>query len=86
MEHELPYAALADALRERLAIIADRDHATKDPLGHIARLKAVSEKIDILRSRLPADIPGRLDHFLAGCSYDKALTFIEENFPATRAR
>jgi hypothetical protein len=71
-------ADLAQALRERLAIIRDeesrRDHAT-----HIDRLRAVSEKIDRLHALLPSSTNPQLKHYLQRKSYDKALEFIEAN-------
>jgi hypothetical protein len=67
---------LAQALRERLAVIRDeesrRDHAT-----HIERLRAVSEKIDRLQESLPASTDARLKHYLDRKSYDKALEHLE---------
>ena len=71
-------ADLAQALRERLAIIRDEesrcDHAT-----HIDRLRAVSEKIDRLQTLLPSSTNPQLKHYLQRKSYDKALEFIEAN-------
>lgn len=77
METNNSYRALADALRERLAVIADHEARSKDAAAHLERLKAVSEKILRIQSELPPGIPPRLNHFLQGCSYDKALAFIE---------
>ena len=82
MENENLLQALADALRERLAVIADHELRCKDPATQLERLKAASEKIIRIQSQLPQGIPPRLDHFLQGCSYDKALAFLEENYPA----
>ncbi len=73
-----PYSALADALRERLAVIADHELRRNDPAAQLERLKAVSEKITRLQSALPQPVNPRLAHFLQGCSYDKALAFIEQ--------
>jgi hypothetical protein len=67
---------LAEALRERLAIIHDED-SRRDGAKHIARLKAVSERIDDLQSRLPGSLDPRLAHFLERKSYDKALQYLE---------
>ena len=72
-----PYRDLAAALRERLAIIADRDSYQRDPSGHLDRLKAVGECIVGLGARLPAPVDPRLAHYLQRCSYDKALAFLE---------
>jgi hypothetical protein len=67
---------LAAALRERLAIIAD-EASRSDDEKHIARLRAVSEKIDNLQEALPRSIDPRLAHYLRRRSYDKALEFLE---------
>ena len=67
---------LADALRERLAIIRDED-SRRDPDKHVARLSAISEKIDNLAAALPKPIDPQLAHFLQRKSYDKALEFLE---------
>ena len=77
METETPYSRLAAALRERLAVIADHEARTHDPKAHLERLKAASENIINVQSQLPPDISPRLRHFLDGCSYDKALAFLE---------
>lgn len=71
------YPALAAALRERLAVIADREHYQRDPAGHLERLKEVAGRIDTLKEQLPPDIDPQLAHYLQRASYDKALAFIE---------
>jgi hypothetical protein len=67
---------LAQALRERLAVICD-EQSRRDEAKHIARLKAVSERIDNLQARLPKPIDPRLAHYLQRKSYDKALAHLE---------
>ena len=67
---------LAQALRERLAIIDD-EKSRRDEEKHIARLKAISEQIDDLQTRLPKTIDPRLAHYLERKSYVKALDFLE---------
>ncbi len=74
MENAL--ADLAQALRERLAVIHD-DQGRRDEAKHIARLRAVSEKIDKLQAALPQPVDPRLAHYLQRRSYDKALEFLE---------
>jgi hypothetical protein len=74
MENTL--ADLAHTLRERLAIIHD-DQSRRDEANHIARLRAVSEKIDKLQAALPQPVDPRLAHYLQRRSYDKALEFLE---------
>ncbi|MBA3543518.1 MAG: hypothetical protein H0T83_03630 [Chthoniobacterales bacterium] len=67
---------LAAALRERLAIIAD-ESSRRDPDRHLERLQTVSEKITALGKILPRPVDPELAHFLARCSYDKALALLE---------
>jgi hypothetical protein len=74
MENAL--AGLAQALRERLAVIRD-EQSRRDEPKHIARLRAVSEKIDQLQAALPKPVDPRLVHYLERKSYDKALEYLE---------
>ena len=70
---------LATALRERLAVIADRELYARDPAGHLKKLKAVSEKITQLSAALPRPLAGDFAHYLQRASYEKALGWIETN-------
>ena len=70
-------ANLKEALRERLAVIRDEE-SRRDEAKHIARLRAISEKIDKSQAALPQPIDPRLAHYLQRRSYDKALEFLEE--------
>ena len=72
-----PHAELAAALRERITVIADRDFCTRDPVGHLAKLQAASERIGRAAAALPQPIPGDLAHFLRGSSFQKALAWLE---------
>jgi pentatricopeptide repeat protein len=76
---------LAKALRERLTVIRD-EQSRRDEAKHIARLKAVSERIDDLQARLPKPIDPRLAHYLQRKSYDKALELLEEMISASTAQ
>ena len=70
-------SSLAEALRERLVIIADHDHRDRDAAGHLVRLATISELIDALVARLPArELDPQLLHYLERRSYDKALAWI----------
>jgi hypothetical protein len=69
-------ADLKEALRERLAIIHD-EQSRRDEAKHMARLRAISEKIDKLQTALPHSTDPRLAHYLQRHSYDKALEFLE---------
>lgn len=67
---------LAQALRERLAIIHD-DESRRNADAHMSRLRAISEKIEELQAALPQPLDARLAHYLQRHSYDKALEFLE---------
>jgi len=67
---------LAEALRERLAIIGDEE-SRSNPQKHMERLKQVSEKIVSIEHRLPRSIDPQLRHFLESRSYSKALEMLE---------
>jgi hypothetical protein len=66
---------LAEALRDRLAIIAD-EQSRRDPVRHTARLREVSERIESLERQLPPMIDPQLRHFLQRRSYSKALELL----------
>jgi hypothetical protein len=70
--------ALAEALRERLAIIADEE-SRRDPARHTDRLRDISEKIERLEQALPPKIDPELRHFLQRRSYSKALELLSGN-------
>ena len=74
---ENAHVGLAEALRERLAIVRD-EQSRRDEAAHIARLRAVSEKIDNLQAELPQPVDPRLAHYLQRKSYDKALAHLED--------
>ena len=73
---ENTFVDLKEALRERLAIIRDEE-SRRDEAKHMARLRAVSEKIEKLQTELPHSTDPRLAHYLQRRSYDKALEFLE---------
>jgi hypothetical protein len=68
--------ALANALRERLAIIGDKE-SRREPERHTERLREISEKIECLERSLPPKIDPELRHFLQRRSYSKALELLE---------
>jgi hypothetical protein len=74
-----PYTSLANALKERQRIIADRETYQRDPDGHLASLQNISQTIDTYSRQLPAPVDPQLAHYLQRCSFDKALAFIEQN-------
>ncbi|HEX8295832.1 MAG TPA: hypothetical protein VF593_05995 [Chthoniobacteraceae bacterium] len=71
------YHDLAAVLRERLAVIGDREFYQKDPVGHLERLKLVSSRMLKLQALLPEPMDPQLSHYLQRCSYDKALALLE---------
>ncbi len=73
-------AQMRDALRERLDLIADED-SRRDAPEHMQRLHQVSERISELATKLPTPVDPRLQHYLARCSYSKALEFLEADSP-----
>lgn len=68
---------LAELLRHRLSVIADHELRDRDPDAHLDALRRVSEDITSWHGRHRGTLPARLEHFLSGCSYQKALEFIE---------
>ena len=75
------FVDLTQALRERLAIIHD-EKSRRHGEAHMARLRAISEKIDRLQAALPRPIDPQLAHYLQRRSYDKALEFLETAAPS----
>ncbi len=73
------FADIATALRERLAIIADRELYARDPAAHLEKLKSVSERITQLGAALPRPLPGDFLHYLQRASYEKALAWLVAN-------
>lgn len=71
-----PAEELAAALRQRRRLIAD-ENSRREPEQHLARLQAISKEISAIEKRLPSPVDSQLAHFLARCSYDKALEFLE---------
>ena len=68
---------LANALRERLVVIADRELYAREPAAHLERLRSVSETITQLQIELRASIDPQLAHYLERASFDKALAHLE---------
>lgn len=79
MSSIIPYQSLADALRDRMSVIADREFFQRDPSGHLEKLKVVSHRIDECAAALPPPVPGELAHYIHRASFAKALTWIEEH-------
>lgn len=73
------YRELVDALRQRLAVISDRAAYERDAQAHLQQLREVSERIVTLQQLLPAPVDPQFSHYLARCSYDKALAWLEDS-------
>jgi hypothetical protein len=78
------YAELASVLQERLEVISDQDLRMRTPEIQLQKLSALSQRIDQLKQRLPADADPMLKHFLERMSLSKALELIRsQNLAAT---
>jgi hypothetical protein len=71
------YLKLADALQERLCVIADHDLRINNPAGHLKKLRSASERIDQLKTALPQDADPMLVHYLQRSSLTKALEYLK---------
>ncbi len=76
---------LGELFRERLRIIGDRELRETNPDLQLKQLEAVSIDIQATQKRLPGDIDPHFAHYLSGCSYQKALAWIEATVPAAGA-
>lgn len=68
-------AQLTEALRDRLALIAD-ENSRRNADTHMQRLGEISARIQELTAKLPPSTDPRLKHFLERCSYSKALELL----------
>ena len=66
-------ATLAFDVRLRRAVEGER----APPDAQLAALKEVSEEIQSYHAKHRGDFDARLEHFLSGCSFDKALRYLE---------
>ena len=74
------YVVLAEALRERLAAIADHQLRDQNPNAHLSRLKQASDQIDRHREKLPTDADPMLAHYLSRMSLSKAQEFVQHRY------
>jgi hypothetical protein len=72
------YTQLADALQERLSVIADHALRTENPAVHLERLRSASERIEKLKTALPRNADPMLVHYLERSSLNKALEFVQQ--------
>lgn len=73
----MPHPELVSLLQRRLKTIADHNWRERDPAAHLDALKSVSEEITRWHQAHQSQLGARLNHFLSGCSYDKALAFLQ---------
>lgn len=73
-----PFSRLAEALKDRRAIISDRAFYERDPKAHLEALQKASHAIELASAALPRPVNPELAHFLERASYDKALSFLEQ--------
>ncbi|MEP4076497.1 hypothetical protein [Haloferula sp.] len=73
------YADLATLLKHRIDVIGDHAFRDRDSDGHLEALKKVSGQISQWHQSHHSELHPRLEHFLTGCSYDKALRFLESD-------
>ncbi|MEM7146787.1 MAG: hypothetical protein AAF591_16765 [Verrucomicrobiota bacterium] len=71
------FQILATLLEQRLDVIADHAFRDRDPDAHLEALKSVSEEILAWHTRHHDQLPPRLEHFLAGSSYQKAQAYVQ---------
>ena len=71
------FALLAQALRDRIAVIADREFYQRDPAAHLAALQSASERITTHAAELPRPLDGDFAHYLQRSSYAKALEWLD---------
>lgn len=64
---------LTALLERRLEIIADHAWRDRDPAAHLEALKEISERIAAWSAENHGKLDGRLKHFLASSSFEKAL-------------
>lgn len=66
------HTELQRLLKHRTAVIADHAFRDSDPAGHLEELKDVSERITAYSQAHEGEFDGRLRHYLANSSYQKA--------------
>ena len=74
------YVTLAEALRDRLEVIADRQLGEQNPTAQLARLREASERIEQLKKNLPLNADPMLKHYLDRMSLSKALELVQNHY------
>jgi len=73
---------LAQLLRKRLDVVADRAFYERDPEQHLQTLQRVSMELDQRVSQHRNELPPELRHFFERQSYQKALHYLESEVPS----
>jgi ParB-like chromosome segregation protein Spo0J len=71
------YSDLQDALRDRLAIVADHAFRDRDAAGHLNAIRKAASRLDALIAGLPEDLDPMLRHYLERQSYAKAIDWLD---------
>ena len=74
------YVTLAEALQERLEVVADHQLREQNPTAQLARLRETSERIEQLKKNLPLNADPMLKHYLDRMSLSKALEFVQNHY------
>ena len=72
---------LLEALKNRLAVVADHEFRDRDPAAHLEALKAAAARLDVVSSRLPGNANPQLRHFIERQSFTKAIAWLEDGNP-----
>ena len=72
---------LQSLLKHRTEVIADHAFRDRDPAGHLDALRDVSERIAAYAGAHQGELDGRLRHYLANSSYQKALDHLSTQEP-----
>ncbi|MFD2257424.1 hypothetical protein ACFSSA_12135 [Luteolibacter algae] len=67
------HTELRQLLQKRLEVIADHGFRDRDPDAHLQALIKVSEEISAYTQAHLAEFDGKLRHYLANSSFQKAL-------------
>jgi len=70
--------SLIDLLELRLKIIGDRDLRENEPEEQLRQLQEVSESLMAWHKQHADRLSPRLNHFMEGCSYEKALAWAND--------
>ncbi|TAG10798.1 MAG: hypothetical protein EAZ42_02870 [Verrucomicrobia bacterium] len=71
------FIKLLELLEKRETIISDHNWRDRDSQSHLTALRGVSEEIDAWAHENQPIIDGKLRHYLANCSFQKALAHLK---------